>query len=419
MRKWEEKYEKLKNGEYDSRIDELKEQIDNRKANEDTPTQDKKKNKLKDVLSEYEKLTRAKTNLYKIKNVLDYRDRTKKFLEKINKEIDERNNYKEIDKENKELEAELDKLNKELEKTESDLKAEDITPEKKEELDNKKKELKTKINSNNIKYGENHKELRKGLNREGELKDLSDKELKEAQSKAKSRISKCNMVANSLVNGLSWESIDLKLDNWDKGRKLTNKDKDEKLSNKENESNQDQAIDQNNQDQVINENNTDQAIDDNNSDQAIDQENTEQITSENNESNDVISDKKALKRNERLKKRKDFMKNHPRLAKAVNWFRTKVLGKEELLPEQTEQQENKIEDKSEDKSFKEMIKEIAEHGYDEYVKNENEASKKRLAEFREKNGYRQGDTGGTMTKEGKEALNQINKKAEELSGEER
>ena len=32
MRKWEEKYEKLKNGEFDARIDELKQKVDEKKA---------------------------------------------------------------------------------------------------------------------------------------------------------------------------------------------------------------------------------------------------------------------------------------------------------------------------------------------------------------------------------------------------
>lgn len=29
-------------------------------------------------------------------------------------------------------------------------------------------------------------------------------------------MSKCNMVAKNLLNGASWDTIDLKLDNWDK-----------------------------------------------------------------------------------------------------------------------------------------------------------------------------------------------------------
>ncbi len=41
----------------------------------------------------------------------------------------------------------------------------------------------------------------------------------------KTRMSKCNMVAKNLLNGASWDTINLKLDNWDK--KFTKK-KDEK-----------------------------------------------------------------------------------------------------------------------------------------------------------------------------------------------
>ena len=341
MRKWEEKYEKIKNGEFDSRIEELKEQIDNRKANEDTPTQDKKKNKLKDVLSEYEKLTRAKTNLYKIKNVLEFRDKTKKLLEDIKQEINDREVLKTINGDNIKLQEELDKLQEEYDRINVSLKDKSLTPEKKEELNNKKSELKEKIDNNVDKYTENQKRLNQELNKSNKennkLKKYDNEKLEEMKLKASSRISKCNMIANSLVNGLSWDSIDLKLEKWDSEKKFTNKDKDVKLGNKQ--------IDKN--DKPLN-----------------------------NHYDDITSDPEKLKQNEELKikkekKESEFDKKHPRLAKIKNLFKKikdKVIKKEDqkALPgtkeAKTVNEETKASKEINDESFREEIKYIAEYG---------------------------------------------------------
>lgn len=50
MSKWEDKYEKLKNLEFDARIDELKEKKSNKTA-------------TREEYKEYEKLSKAKNNL--------------------------------------------------------------------------------------------------------------------------------------------------------------------------------------------------------------------------------------------------------------------------------------------------------------------------------------------------------------------
>ena len=59
MNKQEDKYSKLKNGEFDARIDELKD-----KANNKTAT--------KEEYKEYEKLSKSKNNLGKVENVLEH-----------------------------------------------------------------------------------------------------------------------------------------------------------------------------------------------------------------------------------------------------------------------------------------------------------------------------------------------------------
>lgn len=73
MNKWEDKYEKLKNGEFDARIDELKD-----KANNKTAT--------KEEYKEYEKLSKSKNNLGKVENVLEYREKLKEELNELKQE---------------------------------------------------------------------------------------------------------------------------------------------------------------------------------------------------------------------------------------------------------------------------------------------------------------------------------------------
>ena len=77
MNKWEDKYEKLKNGEFDARIDELKD-----KANNKTAT--------KEEYKEYEKLSKSKNNLGKVENVLEYREKLKEELNELKQEVETR-----------------------------------------------------------------------------------------------------------------------------------------------------------------------------------------------------------------------------------------------------------------------------------------------------------------------------------------
>ena len=77
MNKWEDKYSKLKNGQFDARIDELRDKEDNKTA-------------TKEEHKEYEKLSKAKNNLGKVENVLEYREKLKEDLEDLKREIETR-----------------------------------------------------------------------------------------------------------------------------------------------------------------------------------------------------------------------------------------------------------------------------------------------------------------------------------------
>lgn len=305
MRKWEEKYEKLKNGEFDARIDELKLKVDERKA-------------TKEELKEYESLSKSKGNIDKVQNVIEFRKSKELFLEDIKKELQIRDNAKKANEESIKIEVELAQIQQDMENIAKKLKDKNLSPEERTKLENRSTELKSKREENNKKYTENQAALKEGLNRNGKLKDYSDKELEELKLKTGAEISKCNMVANKLVNGFSWDSIDLALDNWD-NRKFTSKD--EKLKH---------AVEQARKEKVENfEINIDPDKDDNKPD----------LT---------------------------FADKHPRLAKVANFFKglkDRFIKKENVEKVQPSQPLNNEEVKrSTDSEFKDYIKYVAEYG---------------------------------------------------------
>ena len=205
------------------------------------------------------------------------------------------------------------------------------------------------------------------------------------------------MVAKNLLNGASWDTIDLKLDNWDK--KYTKK-KDVEKTKTENENLGKEG-------------------------EVSAKPSLENKLGEFSEE-DLISDSSA----EKYKKNKQLMSEdkHPRLTKIKNWFK-KILKKEEkMLPEPEEKQElgksdkikaasalnnekPKEQDKGQDEkdeSFKEYIRAVARNG----VKG---ANAERLAAWREKNGYRNGNEGPEgLSDSARSALEKNDKTVEEI-----
>lgn len=364
MKKWEERYNKLKNGEFDSRIDELKEKHDNKSI-------------TKEEYKEYQKLLKSKESLSKVDNVLEYKEQLKEELKKLELEKGSRDNAIEASKETQRLEEELKKITEEIIKTENELKNSNLEEHERDALSAKRDELYARRDDNNARYVQNQKVLEKSLNRKGEFKNLSEEEIKNKENLLKSRISKCNMVAKNLLNGASWDTINLKLDSWNK---LINKG--EKLSKKE---------------EFVNRTNR----------------------TENNEMEDIFSSKEKEEEFKKISAKKqkaaEFAEKHPKLAKIGNWFK-KLFKKETLLPEKTKTKpEVEKEAKTDlDKDFKEYIKQIAEKGMDGAETDRQQKAKERLVKFREEKGYRQGNTGGTMTQEGREALNKIDETVQEI-----
>lgn len=347
---------------------------------------DKANNKTatKEEYKEYEKLSKSKNNLGKVENVLEYREKLKEELNELKQEVETRKDAILANQESKKLEEELVKITEEIIKTEKELKDPEIKEDRKNELLAKREKLYGKRDENNSRYAKAQKALEGEFSREGELKNLSKKEIEDKALLLKTRMSKCNMVAKNLLNGASWDTIDLKLDNWDK--KYTKK-KDEKQAEKAKIENGNSGKEE--QQQLE----TDELFAN-----VFPEDKPEDF-----DDRDIISDSNAEEYNKN--KQLMFEKKHPRLAKIKRWF-NRILGKEEkMLPEPEEKQElgksekikaasalNKTEEskeQDEDKSFREYIKAVAEKGMDGVSMEEKvakqEKAERKLAEMRKAN----------------------------------
>lgn len=293
MSKWEDKYSKLKNGECDRRIDELKDKL-------------AKKTITREEYKEYEKLLRAKSNLGKVENVLGYKGKLEKDLEDLNRELTFRKNSASASIKIEELNTGLNVINIQISNVEKELKNPEIKEERKKELLAKRKELYESRDANASEFAKQQNVLEKELGRKSKLKDLSEKELENNMTLLKTKISKCNMVAKNLLNGASWDTINLKLDNWDKNKKFTKK-KDEK-------NNENAKIENGNSEKG--ENNLKQ--------KNIFANIFQKDKSEKFDERDIISDSNAETYNKN--KQLMFEKEHPRLAKIQEWLK-KCLGK--------------------------------------------------------------------------------------------
>ena len=213
-RKWEIEYEKWINGEYDERYNELKEKVekDQHVAKENRQVKTKEYN-------EFKRLSNIKNYfLPQVKNLLELREKLEEDREIIKAEQDRRNNLKEDQKENEKLEKENEELLLEYDNLLSKGKDKNLSEEEKNEIEEKKKENIEKRNINNAEFLLIQNKMKKGIKgrRINVIEFETDKGLEERLISLSTKISKCNMVCNNLMNGKSWKEIDIKLDNWEK-----------------------------------------------------------------------------------------------------------------------------------------------------------------------------------------------------------
>ncbi|MCI8411089.1 MAG: hypothetical protein HFJ40_01300 [Clostridia bacterium] len=344
-KKWEENYSKYKNGEMDSMYVSLKEKIENKKA-------------TKEEYNEYKKIEKIKSNIPKVANIVELRDTFKKEYDDIKGELARIENIKNARKEENALEDELNKINEQISKVEKQLKRKDLNKDDKDKLEKEHTDLLNKRNDNNKKYQDVQKMFEDNrVAKNAKLNKMSTiEELNKEAFELSTKISKCNMVANNLMQGLNWNTIELRLDNW-KAKKYTNSEKTSEKSKKDNEIDLD-ALGQ----KIMNQ--TKKIIKDRENNDDIDIDDI-----------DYIDDKEE----KGLTVKSQFDIKHPRLAKMKDWFKDKfrnITGKNKSKEEKSENnEEQKV---SKDNEFKNYIRQVAEKGMDEVKKEQIEDKRRQL-----------------------------------------
>lgn len=216
MRKWEIKYNELKNGNLDQNIQQLKQKVEEKSA-------------TKEEYKEYNKLLKIKANMPKIANILEYKGKISEDLEKIEKELKIlekleylNENSEKISNVSKSIDIKMNKILEEKLDIQKQLKNQKLTNEQRKELVNRGKELDKEMDDNNQKYIKIQTALERKTIVENQVQGLSIEELESKRNELLQKRSKCNLVGKNLVEGLSWDSIEMNLDKW-KDRTFTAK----------------------------------------------------------------------------------------------------------------------------------------------------------------------------------------------------
>ena len=201
MRKWEEKYKRIQSAEFGKRMDELQEKFD-------------KKTITRDEMKELESSKRQKSNIQKVDNVLEYKTKLEGQLKDIKAEQERRKSISDLKRESRNLDFELNTLKLRQASIEKSLGSTQITEEEKKGLRQELAGLKDKINRNQELFSKNYAKIENESNIKGKLTEISSEDLANTATSLSSKISKCNMICGKLVEGYSWDSIDMKLEQW-------------------------------------------------------------------------------------------------------------------------------------------------------------------------------------------------------------
>ena len=309
MRKWEEEYKQIKNGKLDVKMQELKQKVEQKKA-------------TKEEYNEYQKYQKVKENLGKVENILEFRKSLEKKKEQIDKELQNREDLAKIPEQIEKLEKEFEKLEKDKEELQDKLKDPKLEAIDRSYLENKLKMVSAQIDANHKSYSDAHDELRKNVQKNNRLSKISKTELDKQKRELSKKISKCNMVAANLLKGRSWDSIEVKLDDW---KEYTSKEK-----------------------------------------TAIGKERAEKENSQEKAQNS--KEKQEESESKEMVEVSEFDRKHPRLAKIKNMFRKakeKIFSKKNAEKAEEAKEQEAQEEKEKDNDFKKELREIAERGMKE------------------------------------------------------
>lgn len=201
MSKWEEKYQELLNGKLNEKMRDFKEKEQNKTLS-------------KEDYKEYKTMERVEQNMPKIANLLEYRESLRKQLKQIDDELARRKEIDRLEKEQKKLDSDLVDLRIDKVDIEFDLKDKNLSEEEKSKKEDELRKIKDKINKNQDRFSKNITTLEEIKSINKRESQMSEEELKDRKTDIGSKISKCNMAARNLVEGKSWDAIDIKLQNW-------------------------------------------------------------------------------------------------------------------------------------------------------------------------------------------------------------
>ena len=349
--RWEEKFKKYNKNEADKRIKSLE-----LKLNEKSITKE-----------EYQELNKEKTirgNIDKVANIMELRDKLLAEQEEIKNELKRRETLAKTGIENQKIEEEYDKLNADYSKLKDELKNAD-NKEDKEKIQEKIDKLNIKRQENNDKYVANQKMLLDNMSgKDKQRENNSKQELETRAFEIGIMISKCGIVASNLMKGLSWDSIEIKVQN----AKYTSR---ENITEKAKEVNKTKAKRKSIEDAAI-ESETKKIAKD-----------VQRIKAEQEKENQEIA----------LMTSSAFLTNHPRIAKFVNGIKNgfnSIVNKFKKGKNEKQNTENEtIEEGSKTGNsrdeFFEYIKVVAEKGIEGAAKQDKEARKEKAKEQFKKN----------------------------------
>lgn len=362
MSKWEDKYEEYKNGGIDTVISKL--------TSKGISTKEDKK--------EYKRLSKIKDSMPQVENIMEYRNKLKEELKLLKSELETRKSLEQAADKKKKLEEKISKYQSRYEEIEKELKNKDLTDSERAKLESEKTEISTEMPKAQDERDKEEQTLFKGLEEKREWSRTPKEEINNKILETQTKISKCNLVARNLLQGLSWEQIDIKLDNWKdrnlKGKKTSNPNIVERYGFKLDTSKIEEPEKEPEKGLYLNE-------------------------------DELREDfKKASEYNKTQTNYPEvtFETRHPILSKMGKFFKKGFENIKSIFSEKTNKPDDKfikedvintIEDidnaEKEDKSFKEYIREIAEKGMDGISEEEKAAKqeelKKKLEELRSKN----------------------------------
>lgn len=371
MKKWEKEYDDFKNGKMDMKIKNLED-----KVNSNPRTADAKE------YEEFKKLDKVRKNIDKVTNIIELRDKIQMDLDSIKDEQARRKTLNNANKEKEQIEEKLNEIIKKRDILQKKLKSE-TEKRKTKKVDNDKEtpeemEAKKQLNQINVEFDKNNQQyisnqnvfLNNEKNKSPKLTKISDENLEKKAFELSTKKSKCNFVANNLMKGLTWDSIEIQLDTKWKDRKFKSKDKlsEKIIKNDEKEVNADESKATSKEE----EKKTDDSI-----------ENLEDKIIKETEKNIKDSEKPEEKA---LAIKSDFAEKHPRLAKIGQWFKEKFAKEPEIeknIPEDKKEDKNAEdieENRGSDNEFKEYLKEVAEKGMEELKKEKLDEAKRRAHE---------------------------------------